>query len=124
MRRFALFLAALLVTAQAPIRVGTRLVEVQVIVRDKKGPVHGLTQDDFQILDQGKPQKIAIFAVPALPVGTDSKPKPLGPNVASNIITRSGERAANVTVVLLDRINTTVQDQGYANKQVLKVLKA
>jgi VWFA-related protein len=124
MRRFALFLATLLVTAQAPIRVGTRLVEVQVVVRDKKGPVHGLAQSEFEILDQGKPQKIAIFGERTVPAATDPKPKPLGPDVASNIITRSGERASNVTVVLLDRINTAVQDQAYANKQVLKVLKA
>ena len=46
--------------AQAPqepiIRVTTRLVEVNAVVRDRKGPVAGLTQADFSILDNGKPQ--------------------------------------------------------------------
>ena len=43
------------------IRTGTRLVEVEVVVRDKNGPVTGLTRDDFTLLDQGKAQQIAIF---------------------------------------------------------------
>jgi hypothetical protein len=36
-------------------------VEVEVVVRDKKGPITGLTREDFTVLDQGKPQSIADF---------------------------------------------------------------
>ncbi len=44
------------------IRVETRLVNVAVNVVDAKGtPVAGLGRDDFEILEDGKPQKIAIF---------------------------------------------------------------
>ena len=40
----------------------TRLVNVALNVVDAKGaPVGGLGKDDFQILEDGKPQKIAIF---------------------------------------------------------------
>lgn len=46
------------------IRVQTNLVEVGVVVRDGRGkPVEGLTQNDFEIYDQGKRQRIALFSV-------------------------------------------------------------
>lgn len=44
------------------IKVETRLVNVALNVVDSKGtPVGGLGRDDFEILEDGKPQKIAIF---------------------------------------------------------------
>jgi Ca-activated chloride channel family protein len=44
------------------IRVETRLVNVALNVVDAKGaPVAGLTRDDFEVFEDGKPQKIAIF---------------------------------------------------------------
>ena len=44
------------------IKVETRLVNVALNVVDAKGsPVGGLERDDFQILEDGKPQKIAVF---------------------------------------------------------------
>jgi Ca-activated chloride channel family protein len=44
------------------IRVETRLVNVALNVVDLKGvPVAGLVKDDFEILEDGKPQKVAIF---------------------------------------------------------------
>ena len=43
-------------------RVETRLVNLPLNVVDEKGaPVGGLVKDDFEILEDGKPQKIAIF---------------------------------------------------------------
>ena len=44
------------------IKVNVRLVDVSVSVYDKHGvPVDGLTQDQFQVLDEGVPQKIRSF---------------------------------------------------------------
>ncbi len=44
------------------IHVESRLVNVALNVVDETGaPVGGLTQDDFEILEDGKPQKIAVF---------------------------------------------------------------
>jgi Ca-activated chloride channel homolog len=44
------------------IKVETRLVNVALNVVDGKGsPVGGLGRDDFEILEDGKPQKIAVF---------------------------------------------------------------
>ena len=62
----SLYLVPLLACAQDQpvIRVGTRLVEVDVVVRDKKGPVAAdLTGGDFSLFDQSKPQRIAVFSL-------------------------------------------------------------
>jgi hypothetical protein len=45
------------------IRTTTSLVQVSVVAHDAKGnPVPGLTKDDFEILDNGRLQKVATFA--------------------------------------------------------------
>jgi Ca-activated chloride channel family protein len=44
-------------------RVGVDLVHFAVVVTDKQGkPITGLAQDDFEILERGKPQRIKFFA--------------------------------------------------------------
>ena len=57
-----------------PIRSSTLLVEVDTIVTDGKGQfVSGLTADDFDVLEDGKPQKIErIYSV----AGTAVTPSP------------------------------------------------
>ncbi|HYH06690.1 MAG TPA: VWA domain-containing protein [Thermoanaerobaculia bacterium] len=59
-------LAAVLLLAappQASETIEVSIVNVDVVVTDRKGnPVRGLTQDDFEIRDAGKPQAITNFA--------------------------------------------------------------
>ena len=106
-RRMLLLCAAVAAAAQQvePVyRVGAELVQVDVVVRNDKGPVKGLTKDDFTIQDKGKPQAIAVFAINER--GSDTgKATPLPPNVGSNRISSSGETAKAATVILFDRIN-------------------
>src|ERR1700733_1957948 len=98
MQRFwaALYLVPLLASAQDQpvIRVGTRLVEVDVVVRDKKGPVADLIKDDFSLFDQGKPQRIAVFNLTA-GRNLQDKPEPLPPGAVSNRLNNRGEIPAN-----------------------------
>ena len=49
---------------QQPVfRAGVDLVHFSVVVTDKSGvPLTGLTRDDFEIIEEGKPQKITQFA--------------------------------------------------------------
>src|SRR6266545_96024 len=58
-------LATALVIAQQPtFRSQIDLVSFGVVVTDKQGtPITGLTADDFEIKEQGKPQTIKFFAV-------------------------------------------------------------
>ena len=46
-------------------RADTRLVEINVIVRGKAGPVTNLNQGDFVLTDQGKTRVISFFSAPA-----------------------------------------------------------
>jgi VWFA-related protein len=104
------------------IRSSTRLVQVSVIVRDKKGnPITGLKKEDFSILDEGKPQNIAFFSSET-PAPT-KPPNPLPPNVFTNRFDLKGEDPGAVTIILFDALNTSPQDQSYVRKQVISFLK-
>ncbi len=108
--------------AQEPvIKTTTRLVQVSVIAKSHDEPVAALTQDDFKIMVDGHPQKIAFFSAvsssdrPTVPVTTAA------PNTFTNIA--SGSQAVNaVTVVLLDLVNTKMTDRIYAQQQTIKYL--
>jgi VWFA-related protein len=57
-------LALLVLRAQEPyFRVSANLVQVDAVVTDSKGShVRNLEAADFQIFEDGKPQKITLFA--------------------------------------------------------------
>jgi VWFA-related protein len=126
---FGLIATALVVSAaQEPpvIRIDTRLVQVDVVVRNGKGPVAGLSKDDFTLLEKGKPREIALFKVTdARTAQTPGEPAaPLPPGVVSNRATQSGEAIQNATVVLVDHLNTPTEAQIYGNKQVFRFLQS
>ena len=113
-------------SAQAPvvIRSTTRLVQLNVIVHNRKGdPVQGLKKEDFTILDQGQVQQVANFSAngawPRDPSFTTSLP----PNVFSNRFDQGGQAPGSVTVILFDALNTEFTDQAYARQQVVKFLR-
>ncbi len=56
----------------------TNLVIVNVFVRDGSGaPIEGLNQEDFSVLEDGKPQKLSVFEFQRLE--PDESPAPAGP---------------------------------------------
>jgi VWFA-related protein len=103
-------------------QVGTKLVQVDVIVRDAKGPVRDLKKEDFTLFDKGKPQKIEVFSIRTTPA-QPPPPSRQAPGVVSN---RPAGRATDPvagTVILFDRLNTQVEDQAFARLQALKYLQ-
>ncbi|MBI3661584.1 MAG: VWA domain-containing protein [Acidobacteria bacterium] len=110
----------------APVlRVTTRLVLVDAVVTDKQGRhVEELTPADLTLLEDGKPQRIASFDL-AQPGLAATRPRPAVPPLPPDIYTNRAEyRAARepLTVILLDALNTPVQDQAYARTQMLRYL--
>lgn len=145
-----LFLAAAIAAAQEsppePVfRAGTRLVEVEVTVRNKPlrppgfgakleyffdtgppfGPpgvlAKGLTKDDFTLFDQGQPQSISIFrAGPS----SDAQPIALPPGAVSNRQDSRGRPLNGVTAVLIDLLNTPFEYTGYARAGLKELLRS
>jgi VWFA-related protein len=101
---------------------GTRLVEVEVVVRAKDGPVKGLTKEDFKVLDQGKPQRIDVFR--AGPAAEATPRAPLAPGVVSNRVDRKGEALPSATAVLFDQLNVRLDFKGYERQQVLNFMRS
>lgn len=105
------------------LRSTTRLVQVSVVVHDKKGePVADLKKEDFTITEKGKPQEIAFFGVQAAGSLPGKVPK-LPPNVYSNRLVEKQGVPGSVTVILFDALNTKWTDQAYARQQVIKFLE-
>src|ERR1051325_921717 len=57
----SLLFAATALTAQVTESIDVRVVNVDVTVTSKGAPVRGLTRDDFEIFEDGRPQKITNF---------------------------------------------------------------
>ncbi len=97
------------------------LVLLDVVVRDKHGPVEGLRQSDFQVFEDGAPQTVTVFEEhKASDVEEAAKAAPLPPHVYSDRPQYRVASAANV--LLLDALNTPLNDQNYAREQMLKYL--
>jgi VWFA-related protein len=148
---FWFFTAAITLTAAQPpqepavFHSGTRLVEVEVIVRAQRvrppgfgaslkyifdsgppfGPpgelVTGLTQDDFTLLDEGKRQRIAVFRTGP---SDDAKPAALPPGAVSNRQDSRGRPVNNATSILIDFLNTKFDYTGYERLGMTKLLRS
>jgi len=125
------FVAALIVLAlplpgaggqdRTSFRSGTRLIEVSVVVtnRDNK-PITGLTADDFQIFDDGKPQKAELFSVETGVSATPPSARPIRPaREFSNDIGNIG----SVSIILFDQLNTPDSARMYAREHLVKFLE-
>src|SRR3989475_10201976 len=105
------------------IRATTRLVQVDVVVTDSSGhPVKDhLSEKDFVILEDGKPQKVSYFSFQQFE-GQEKRQLPqLPPHVATN--RPEYRRSAGPPIILLlDGINTPVENQMVVRQQTLKFL--
>jgi VWFA-related protein len=129
---------------------GTRLVEVEVVVRDQPvrppgvgewfkwvldsgppfgppGALHtGLTRDDFTLLDQGKPQQIAVFraGVPSNAHPDSDRPVRLPPGAVSNRQDSQGRPVDSATAILIDFLNTDFGCLGYERMGMTNLLRS
>jgi VWFA-related protein len=111
------------------LRSETRLVQLNVIVETKKGRlVEDLKKEDFTLLDNGKEQKIALFATESAKAPGTASPESQAkntqaPNAFGNRLRHSEEPPGSVTVILFDALNTSFTDQAYARTQILAFLR-
>jgi VWFA-related protein len=104
------------------IRVTSRMVEVDVVVHDKAGAaVRNLVKDDFTLFDNGKPRTISSFSVVTREAKANRRPLP--PNVFSNHLARQTGAAGDVTILLLDGMNTQPLDQARAIPHVARFVE-
>lgn len=102
--------------SQAPaFKSRTDVVLVPVVVRSKQGPVEGLNPEQFSVLEDGKPQKIATVEL----IKTGAKvQRRVAPGEFSNELAAAGQ--AQLTIIAIDTINTPFLDQTFARQQLLK----
>src|SRR5262245_19052639 len=87
---------AALVAQQPTFKSTTSLVEVDVIARDKDGRfVSGLTSDDFEVLEEGKPQAIQHFYLVTEKANVTVEP------LSQVVLPRSPDRTDRRIIVLL-----------------------
>jgi VWFA-related protein len=125
-------------TADPPVptmHADTRVVEIDVIVRDSHGkPVEDLKQSDFTVTDSGKPRPFTIFSVnraAAARAESDSPgpqtkipltPTALPPDVFTNIGAPPRQPEGHSTIILLDGISTCLDTSVWARQGVIGLM--
>lgn len=106
------------------LKVKTRLVVVDVVVRDKKGTVvTDLKKENFKVTENGKEQPISVFSFQHPGEGQDppAQNASLPPNVFKNRAKFQPNRALNV--MLIDALNCTLLNQAYVRSEMVKFLE-
>lgn len=158
MRKILLFGVLCFSTGHAPAQEpvfhsGIRLVEVDAVVRDKNGPVTGLTADDFTLYDckasqrdlnhpfnpcKGKKQPLALFreihegnavepSMGSLHSGTATAPplvSSLPPGTVSNRADSNGKPITTATAVVVDQLNTPFDVKGHQRLELINFLQS
>src|SRR5262245_37331421 len=94
---------------QPPItfKVEVNYVEIDAVVTDGSGNfVRGLTRDDFQILEQAKPQNITVFSLVNIPVERPDAPLYASSPIERDVYTNRREFEGRVFVLVLDDLHT------------------
>lgn len=108
---------------QPAIKSHVRVVLVDVVVtRDKGEPVPDLRKEDFQIIEDGKPQSISYFEEHRRETPIQLQLPPMAPNVFTNFPAVKTTGAINV--LLMDSLNTQVEDQALVHAQIVKYLRS
>jgi VWFA-related protein len=117
----------------------TRLVDVGIGIYDKHGhALRDIKPEDLQILDNGRPQKVAFFVVPEPPASVAPGAAVAAPADQTGHFSNRGDVArepgstgatagvasvANTTVLLIDQENLSFADFTAAKVQMLEFLK-
>jgi VWFA-related protein len=114
------------ITPPTTIKVTSRIVYVDVVVRDSAGRiVRGLTEKDFRLLEDGKAQRLDFFRDHTHDVAEGAAPAAgQGDTNEFSNVDAKGEASNSVNIILFDFFNTAPQDQVYARKEMIRFLEA
>lgn len=110
---------------QTTLKTTVRQVLVDVVVTDRKNhPITGLQQEDFSVLEDGKPQKIVFFEAHHPRVDASAGAAPALPGLPANTFVNSSaaDNQLPLNVLLYDLVNTRLTDQPFAHKEIVKFL--
>jgi VWFA-related protein len=109
--------------ARPALRVVQQMVQVDIIAKDHDGKsVQNLKQSDFTVYDNGRKQDISFFSLET--DKTRNLPRPqLAPGTYSNLIEQKQGVPGNLTILLLDFLNTKHSDIAFAKDKVIKLLR-
>src|SRR5882672_2986692 len=105
---------------QTVLKTNTRLVMVDVVATDRNGaPVTDLSEKDFVVLEDGRPQRVGSFNFQSPGTVPDGGQEQLPKNVVTNL----PRNTTSLNVVLLDRLNGESRSQVYAQDRLVKFLE-
>jgi VWFA-related protein len=103
-------------------KANARIVVLDVVVSGKNAsPVSGLDKKDFLLSEDGHQQTITNFEVHTGAQPRQANPTVLQPNIYTNI--PHIQPSDSLTVLVLDSLNTPLDDQTHVRAQMLKYLK-
>lgn len=103
----------------------SRMVLVDVIVKDSSGrPVHGLKPEDFEVFEDGQPQRVASFShsQDRIPARRSAPAAGALPDMYSNQ-RPADEDDRRPSIILLDLLNTSVQDRQIARRALTRFVR-
>jgi VWFA-related protein len=109
----------------ATLKINVRTVLVDVVVTDQDNKaVPGLRKEDFQVLEDGKPQDVTFFE-PNFASSSADQDAASGRNLPPNTFTNVPSVAPNnaINLLLMDGLNTPLSDQAEVHKQMVSYLK-
>src|SRR5262249_36338034 len=93
-------------------RSATRLVQGNVVVHDKHGqPVTALKKEDFTVHEHGKPQTSSFFEMDSAAAVAAPPATPRPADAFTKLPGQRGGVPTGVSVLLLDLVNTSWEDQ-------------
>ncbi len=109
------------------LRANARIAVVDVVVTDRNHhAVHGLKREDFTVLENKQPQHLRVFEEHAAASSEEAAKAPSLPKLPPGIFTNytPAPPGSAVNILLLDALNTPLQDQAYLHQQLLKFVKS
>jgi VWFA-related protein len=114
---------------ETAVRISTQLVQIDATVLDKKGEhVEDLTEDDFELMVDGKKQNITYFRVIKLPepkrpeTDAANAPRSVAPPPSAPMRTIAPERVARTIAFVIDDLGLSFESTYQARRAIKKFL--